>query len=130
MTGNCHVRFGGRRLEKCQPSAGWLVTRWPPTLLENLHVFWPAAQAGFDQFGRGALTVDTTAQPEPDKGNPMYYVMQELVDEHFGEDEQRMVREYRPESEFVAVLLKKLDRVSSYRVGVPGQVSDGRPRRG
>lgn len=33
MTGNCHVRFGGGRLEKCQPSTGCMVTRWPPTLL-------------------------------------------------------------------------------------------------
>lgn len=29
MTGNCHVRFGGGRLEKYSPRA----TRWPPTLL-------------------------------------------------------------------------------------------------
>jgi hypothetical protein len=58
-------------------------------LAENLPVFWPVAQAGFDEFGRGAVTIDTTKQPEPDKGNPMWYLSQELVNEHFSEDEQR-----------------------------------------
>jgi hypothetical protein len=32
------------------------------------------------------------------------------------------VREYDPAWQFVAVLLKEQDRVSSYRVGVPGQL--------
>jgi hypothetical protein len=88
-------------------------------ILENLHVFWPAAQLGYEEWGRGAITIDTTARPVPGKGNPMWYLSQDLVNERFTEDEQRMVREYQPESEFVTILLKKLGRVSSYRVGVP-----------
>lgn len=90
---------------------------------ENLPEFWDAAQRGFEEFGRGAIAVDTTAQPEPDKGNPMYYLQQDLIPEtpFCGEDEIRMVAAYDPSWQFVAILLKHQDRVSSYRVGMPGQ---------
>jgi hypothetical protein len=27
---------------------------------ENLHVFWPVAQQGYEEHGRGAIVVDTT----------------------------------------------------------------------
>ena len=36
MNGNVHVRFGGGLTEKCQTSYGYLVTRWLPTLQQQL----------------------------------------------------------------------------------------------
>jgi hypothetical protein len=87
----------------------------------NMTEFWDAAQRGFVEFGRGAVTVETTVQPEPDRGNPMFYLSQEQVGEYFGPDEIRMVAQYEPEWQFVAILLKEDDKVSSYRVGMPEQ---------
>jgi hypothetical protein len=88
---------------------------------ENFFVFWPIAQVGYEQSGRGAITVDVTVQPVPGKGHPIWYLPQELVGEHFGPDEIRMVAQYEPEWQFVAILLKHDDKVSSYQVGVPDQ---------
>jgi len=88
---------------------------------ENLPQLWSAALLGFEMLGRGAVTVDTTVQPVPDKGHPMWYLTQEQVNNYTGEDEIRMVAEYDPTWEFVNILLKQNERVSSYRVGVPGQ---------
>lgn len=85
---------------------------------ENLHVFWPAAQQGYEEFSRGAIVVDTTSRPT-DEGHPFGYLPQEKVEETGDEDAQRMVREYEPSWEMVTVLLKPLDRLSVYRVGVP-----------
>ncbi len=90
-------------------------------IAENLPEFWGAAQRGFEEFGRGAIAVDTTVQPDSDRGNPMYYFAQDQISllDFVSEDEIRMVREYDPRWQFVAMLLKAQDRVSSYRVGVP-----------
>lgn len=84
---------------------------------ENLHVFWPAAQRGYEGFGRGAIAVDTTSRPTGE-GHPFGYLPQEKVEETGDEDAQRMVREYDATWEMVTVLLKTQDRVSVYRVGV------------
>ena len=91
---------------------------------ENLHVFWPAARQGYEEFGRGAIIVDTTSRPTGE-GNPFIYLPQEGVEKHGDTDAQRMVREYDPTWEFVTVLLKACDRVSIYRVGVPSQKPKG-----
>jgi hypothetical protein len=88
---------------------------------ENLSEFWNAARQGFNTFGRGAVAVDTLVQPAPDKGHPMYYVPQELIDQHGSADEIRLVTQYDPSWEFVAMLFKEENKVSSYRVGVPNQ---------
>ena len=40
---------------------------------ENLHVFWPAAQQGQEEFGRGAIVVDTTSRPTGE-GHPFGYL--------------------------------------------------------
>lgn len=88
---------------------------------ENLHVFWPSALAGYEQLGRGAITVDTTIQPVPGRGHPMWYLTQTQVGEHFGPDEIRLVGQYEPQWQFVVVLLKQENKVSSYRLGVPEQ---------
>jgi hypothetical protein len=86
---------------------------------ENLHVLWPAARLGYEQFGRGALTVDTTSEPVPGLGNPMWYLTQEQVGALGGADEIRMVSVYDPSWELVTILLKSEERMSSYRIGVP-----------
>jgi hypothetical protein len=90
-------------------------------IAENMQEFWAAAQRGFAEFGRGAIAVDTTAQPDPRRGNPMYYLPQEQLPSLgiAGEDEIRMVAEYEPAWQFVAMLIKEQNRVSSYQVGVP-----------
>lgn len=88
---------------------------------ENLPQLWSIALLGFETSGRGAVTVDTTVQPRPDKGHPVWYLTQEQVTTYAGEDEIRMVAQYDPSWEFVSILLKQNDRVSSYRVGIPSQ---------
>src|SRR3954464_12295152 len=88
-------------------------------LAENLHMLWPAAQAAFAELGRGAITVDTTVHP-PGKGHPFYYLTQEQVNALGDTDALRMVGEYYPTWELVTMLLKLEERVSTYRIGVPG----------
>ena len=82
---------------------------------ENLHVFVPAAEAAFEELGRGAIVIDTTSRPTGE-GNPFGYFLQEQLLQYDDEDINRMVRECDPETEFVVVLLKSNDRTSSYRV--------------
>ena len=92
-------------------------------LRENLDVFWPAAQQGYETLGRGAIVVDTTSRPTGE-AHPFGYFPQEVVEEQGDEDTQRLVRDYDPPTEFVSVLLKTQDRVSSYRL----RVIDAEPR--
>src|SRR6266545_6918124 len=90
---------------------------------ENLHVFWPIAQAAFAEAGRGAIVVDTTSRPGgKSKGNPFGYFPQAVVETGDDEDIKRMVRAYDPEQELVIVLVKSEHRTSTYQVGT-------RPRR-
>lgn len=90
-------------------------------LAENLHVLWPAAKAGFEELGRGAITVDTTLEPIPGKGNPMWYLTQQQVTESFTQDEIRMVANYDPIWQLVIILLKAQNRTSAYRMAMPGE---------
>jgi hypothetical protein len=94
---------------------------------QNLHVFWPIAQAGYDELGRGANVVGITSRPTG-QGHPFGYFRQEVLEEH-GDcaasrseaewiDTRRMVAQYDPAWELVTVLLKTHDRTSTYRVGV------------
>ena len=87
---------------------------------ENWHVFWPASQLGYEKWGRGALVVDTTTVVvhEAGAGCPISYLSQERVEEKNWADLTRLVREYIPSRELVAVLLKAKDRQSAYRVWV------------
>jgi hypothetical protein len=93
-------------------------------LAENLHVLWPAAQSAYAQAGRGAITIDTTVQP-PDRGHPFYYLTQEQLQEFNDADVLRMVAAYDPSWELVTSLLKDQERVSHYRIGVPGAKRNG-----
>ena len=81
-------------------------------------VFWPAAQQGHGEFGRGAIVVDITRRPTGE-AHPFAYFPQEMVEQSDFEEAKRMVREYDPTWEMVTVLLKTDDRLSAYRVGVP-----------
>lgn len=84
-------------------------------IADNFHVFSPAAAAAFREQGRGALVVDTTQRPTG-AGHPFGYFPQEFLADKGDEDVNRMVREYEPTNEFVVVMLKPNDRMSSYRV--------------
>ena len=85
---------------------------------QNLSVFWPIAQAGYEALGRGALVVDTTIRAG-DGGHPFLYFTQGQIVQSGDPDGRRMVAAYDPTWEFVAVLLKERDRLSTYRVGLP-----------
>ena len=93
-------------------------------ITENLAVFWPAARQAYVELGRGALVVDTTSQPVEGGGHPFAYFPQDIIEEQGDEDTRRLVREYDPPTEFIGMLLKSEDRVSSYRL----RVVDAEPR--
>jgi len=83
----------------------------------NLHVLWPAARAGYEGSGRGALLIDTTSSPTG-SGHPLWYAALKIVEQSGVKDAIRMVRGYEPSWEMVTVLFKKHERVSTYRIGV------------
>jgi hypothetical protein len=85
-------------------------------ITENIDAFWTAASTAFQDVGAGAIVVDTTVQPIADSGHPFGYFSQELIEQQANEDTVRMVSEYDPQREFVVVLLKSDDRISTYRV--------------
>ena len=82
-----------------------------------IRVFRTVATTALKDAGRGTIVVDTTLEPVPGAGNPFAYFSQEQVEERGNEDTQRMVAKYDPTQEFVVVLLKSGDCVSTYRVG-------------
>jgi len=82
---------------------------------ENLHIFWPVATAVFAKQGRGAIVVDTTSRPTGE-GHPFGYLPQAEIEQRDDEDIKRMVQEYDPQQEFVVVMLKPNDHISTYRV--------------
>ena len=90
-----------------QPDLAWIV--------ENIHIFWPAATTAFEKQGRGAIVVDTTSRPAGE-GNPFGYFPQEFFEQRDYEDTNRMVAQYDPETELVVMLLKSIDRTSTYRL--------------
>src|SRR6266540_2260085 len=96
-------------------------------IAENLPSFWPSAQAQFAAQGRGVIVVDTTLQPDPNAGHPMYYVPRELAEQTNDDDVTRMLNEYAPEREFIVLLLKPEERTSTYRVQAVQRVERGRP---
>jgi hypothetical protein len=72
---------------------------------ENLPIFWPAAQLGYETVGRGAIVVITTIR-EGGGGHPFGYFDQAAIEQRGDEDTQQMVQEYEPTEEFVTALLK------------------------
>jgi hypothetical protein len=77
----------------------------------------PAARAQHQELGRGALVVDTTSQPLPDAGHPIFYLTQDALDALDEPDIQRMVHRYNPRREMV-------NRFTDIRSYHPGEVSD------
>ena len=69
-------------------------------------------------MGRGAILVDTTSRPTGE-GNPFIYLAQGGVKEIADEDLQRMVERYDPSEELIISLLKRRDRISTYRIQLP-----------
>lgn len=99
-------------------------------IAENMHLFWPVAQTRYQADGRGAIVVDTTHQPLADKGNPFIFCTQDQLSEELGDDDvQRMVKQYDPQQGLVVVLLKPLQRLSVYRVMLPGVIGNEPPSR-
>ena len=99
-------------------------------IAENKASFWPAVQGQFQSKGRGVIVVDTTQQPDPNAGHPMYYLTGEPIEQMGDTDVQRMLREYDPHREFVVTLLKAEERTSTYRVQLLERVQRGRPKPG
>jgi hypothetical protein len=96
-------------------------------IADNLHLFWPSAQQGFETSGRGAIVTDTTTLVEHPggKSHPFVYLTSDVFEKFhheglFSEDYLRLIREYQPGWEFVAVLLKN-GRESAYRIGIPSE---------
>lgn len=89
---------------------------------DNMHVFWPAAKLSYEEFGRGALIVDTNrvVREGHHAGNPIFYLPAQQIESNAWLPAIKMVREYDPLWEFVAVLLKK-NRESAYRIGIPSE---------
>ena len=85
-------------------------------ITENIEYLWPAAQAGYQATGRGAITVDTTDQPGPGLGNPFGYLAYSELEPLHDEDMLRMLRAYDPAKELVVVLFKSKLRTSTYRL--------------
>jgi hypothetical protein len=81
----------------------------------NSGLFFFLATTSFDEYGRGALVVDTTGQTS-EQSYPSGYVTQELLAKLNDDDINRMVGEYEPDHEFVIVLWKTGERTSTYRV--------------
>jgi hypothetical protein len=91
-----------------QGDLGWLS--------ENIASFRLVATASYAESGRGAIVVDTTSQPIPGAGHPFAYFPQEEIEESGDEDTKRLVRQYDPATDFVVMLLKPLNRTSSYQL--------------
>lgn len=85
-------------------------------IAENLPIFEFASRMAYEVSGRGALMVDVTSQPQPGRGNPFGYVLLEQLATFADEDTIRMVQTYKPEQEFVLLLLKETGRSSTYRI--------------
>lgn len=89
----------------------------PAWISETPHVFWPVVQQGYEEHGRGPIVLDSTQRPTGG-GHPSGHLLQAMVDGTGNAATQRMVREYDPTWELVAVLLNARDRTSTYRMGV------------
>lgn len=87
---------------------------------ENLETFWPIAQKGYQEFGRGSVVVDTTTTVTHPRGegHPFGYFDQETLEQFEDEDLKRLLEAYAPDEEFITTLLKAQDRMSNYRIKV------------
>ena len=107
MTGENRKMPEWARRER-QGDLGWIS--------ENMVAFRFAALTAYAESGRGAVVIDTTSQPIPGAGHPFAYFPQEEIEESGDEDTKRLVRQYDPATDFVVMLLKPLNRTSSYQL--------------
>jgi hypothetical protein len=82
---------------------------------QNLDVFWHSATQGSQCAGRGAIFVDVAARPMGNRNLFTYFTADE-VERYENEAIDRLVAEYNPDEEFIIVLLKPKQKVSSYRI--------------
>jgi hypothetical protein len=86
-------------------------------IMDELRVSWLVARQGYEEHGRGAIVVDTTQRPTGER-HPLGYFTLAVVEQTGDEDTQRVVREYDPSWEMVALLLKTRHRISARGAGV------------
>ena len=87
-------------------------------LVQHLDTLSVVAEGGYLALGRGALFIDTTGRVQG-FGHPFAFYPNSEIEVFGGEVERRMVAEYDPEREMVAVLLKSFDSSSVYRIDLP-----------
>lgn len=80
-------------------------------LKKHLSAFWVTAYEGYREQGRGAVVIDTTTEPLGED-TPFYYAPQARFEAQ--EDEvslglAKLISEYGPESQFVAVFIRPRD---------------------
>lgn len=95
-------------------------------VMENAHIFWPAAQEQFRSVGRGAIVVDTTQRPTGE-GHPFTYMTDAQLREDRFTDASRLIAQYDPSNEIVIIMIKRLLHVSSYRIAVVPRVEPEAP---
>lgn len=95
-------------------------------IADHLPTFWPAAQRGYAAYGRGAVVVDATTHAS-EAGVPFFYLREHEVEELQDADALRLVKAYDPTWELVAMLFKREQRLSAYRVGVPSAIRQACP---
>ena len=90
----------------------WADLDW---IIHNLIVFAPAAEAGYREFGRGALIADISTENETET-YPFAYFPQEEIAPYEDKDINQMIAAYDPLEEMVIILLKAEQLPRSYRV--------------
>ena len=80
-------------------------------LREHLAAFWVTAYEGYREQGKGAVVIDTTTEPLGED-TPFYYVPQarfEAQKDEVSHGLAKLISEYGPESQFVAVFIRPGD---------------------
>ena len=78
-------------------------------------LFWETAVQGARLIGRGAIVVDVIARPMGER-NLFSYFTQPDMERFQNEQIAQFVQDYSPDEEFVIVLLKTENKLSSYRI--------------
>ena len=90
----------------------WNDLAWIANHLPN---FWFAARTSYEEYGRGAIVIETTYHV-PHGGHPAAYLTEEQIARYEDADINRLISGYTPEEELVVILLKERQRSSAYRL--------------
>jgi hypothetical protein len=82
---------------------------------ENISLFWETAVQGARLVGRGAIVADVAARPMGEGSLFSYFDQAEMV-RFENEQIDQFVQDYAPDEEFIIVLLKRENKMSSYRI--------------